>query len=456
MKSLMLQQSFTRFILALLLTFNAAVAQSQSTVDELIKEGLKSNLVLQQKNVSLQQAEQSLRMARSYFLPGISFLADYTTGDGGRSIALPVGDLLNPVYATLNQMTQGDAFPQIENVEQNFFPQNFYDARVRTTLPIINTDLVINRNIQSRQVLLKQYEVEAYKRELVLDIKTACYNILAAEAAVQIYESAVALMQKNVEINESLLKNGKTLPANVIRARSEAQKITAELNSAKNRRANAEKYLNFLLNRELNTTVAIAEPLTNEELTASPITGSNTREELKMIKTAEDINESVVKMNQLNRLPKVNAFLDLGSQAYDWQYNDNSRYYLAGVQLAIPIFQGFRNNLNIRHASLELKKTQQQLSVTEKQLEMAVSVAQGEKFTAIDNYEAAQQQLTSAQSYFTLVDKGYKEGVNSLIEFLDARNQLTSSELQLSLRQYELLTAEAKLERETASYSFEN
>jgi outer membrane protein len=44
------------------------------------------------------------------------------TGDGGRFFNIPVGDLLNPVYSTLNAITQLELFPQIENVNQNFFP----------------------------------------------------------------------------------------------------------------------------------------------------------------------------------------------------------------------------------------------------------------------------------------------------------------------------------------------
>src|SRR5687768_8097720 len=148
----------------ILLALAAGVAHAQSVLDEYVHEGLKSNLVLQQKNISLKQAEQSLQIARTYFLPSVNLLADYTSGEGGRSIAIPVGDLLNPVYASLNQMTNSDAFPQIENVNQNFFPKNFYDARVRTSLPLINTDLHINNTIQRQQVTLKQYEIEAYKR----------------------------------------------------------------------------------------------------------------------------------------------------------------------------------------------------------------------------------------------------------------------------------------------------
>src|SRR5688500_9887746 len=204
---------------------------SAQTLDNYVQEGLKSNLVLQQKNVSLQQAQQSLQIAKSYFLPSVNLLADYTSGEGGRSIGIPVGDLLNPVYASLNQMTQSDAFPQVENVNQNFFPKDFYDARIRTSLPLVNSDIDINRTIQSQQVMLKQYDLDAYKRQLVLEIKTAYYNQVAAEAAAKIYESALTLVHKNVEINESLLRNGKSLPANVLRSKSEMESVHAEINS---------------------------------------------------------------------------------------------------------------------------------------------------------------------------------------------------------------------------------
>jgi outer membrane protein TolC len=64
--------------------------------------------------------------------------------------------------------------------------------------------------------------------------------------------------------------------------------------------------------------------------------------------------------------------------------------------------------------------------------------------------------LKSAQAYYNLIEKGYQQGINTLIEFLDARNQITSSQLQQNLRLFEMLIASAKLERETATFSFEN
>jgi outer membrane protein TolC len=46
------------------------------------------------------------------------------------------------------------------------------------------------------------------------------------------------------------------------------------------------------------------------------------------------------------------------------------------------------------------------------------------------------------------VERGYREGVNSLIEFIDARNQLTSASLQKNLSTYKLLKANAQLKRQ--------
>lgn len=159
---------------------------------------------------------------------------------------------------------------------------------------------------------------------------------------------------------------------------------------------------------------------------------------------------------KLSRIPKVNAFLDLGSQAADWRVNDNSRYYLVGVQLSMPLFQGFRTNHTIRQNNLEIQKTQLNLTHTTQQLNLAAMVANNDLETATQNYHASREQLKSSQSYFNLVEKGYQQGINSLIEFLDGRNQLTLSQLQQNVRLYEMLIASAKVERETASYTFEN
>jgi outer membrane protein TolC len=303
---------------------------------------------------------------------------------------------------------------------------------------------------------MKQFELAAYKRQLVYDIKSAYFIYLGAIAAVKIYESALQLVNKNVEINESLLRNGKSLPANYLRSKSEAERVKAELNSAQNRAANARKYFNFLLNRELDSEVDASFNVSQAEPVDTSYLAIEGREELHMLRTAKEINQSTLRLTKLSRIPKVNAFLDLGSQAADWRVNENSRYYLVGVQLSMPLFQGFRTNHTIRQNTLEIEKTELNLSHTIQELNLAALVAKNDLQTATQNYVASREQLKSSQSYFNLVEKGYQQGINTLIEFLDGRNQLTLSLLQQNVRLYEMLIASAKVERETASYAFEN
>ncbi|AHM60331.1 outer membrane efflux protein [Flammeovirgaceae bacterium 311] len=428
----------------------------EEPLQQYIREGLQTNLILQQKNIGLEKATHALKVASSYFLPAVSFNAGYIHGNGGRAIDLPIGDMLNPVYSTLNQLTETNNFPQIENVKQSFFPQNFYDAHLRTAVPLLNTDLYNNRRIQHERVQLQEWEVKAYERELVKNIKLAYYNYLSALEAVKIWQSALELVAQNLEVNQSLLRNGKGLPATVLRAQSELEGVKAQLQEAENNSLNAQRYFNFLLNRPQTSSIVPTEGI-EEAVSAVPLllaqnqAAVSHREELQMVQAGERLNQTLVQLKQQNWVPKVNAFLDLGAQADNMKYNSQARYYLMGLSLDVPLFSGFRNRYEIRQALLDVKHSQLSFEQTSQQLEMAAAVAQNNLATAHQNYAAAQQRLQAAQGYFKLLERGYTEGTNSLIEFIDARNQLTTSQLQLTLSTYKVLGALAQYEREISA-----
>jgi outer membrane protein TolC len=86
------------------------------------------------------------------------------------------------------------------------------------------------------------------------------------------------------------------------------------------------------------------------------------------------------------------------------------------------------------------------------QISLSAQASRNNLFTSYQNFQSAQKQHEAAQSYQKLIDKGYKEGVNTFIEAIDARNQLTQAQLQVSINRYRVLSAAAQYERETASY----
>lgn len=443
-------------LMAFLLFSAVNFAQQSSVLDDYIKEGLKNNIVLQQKKISYEKAEYALKSATSLFFPSVSVIAGYTHGEGGRSISIPVGDLMNPVYQTLNQLTNSNSFPQIQNVEESFFPNKFYDAKIRTSMPLLNTDIIFNRQIQSGQLQIKEYEVEIYKKELVKEIKTAYYNYLSSLDAVKIYDSAMELTKEAKRINESLLKNGSGLQVHVLRAESEMGNLKAQLLEAETKSESARKYFNFLLNKNLDAPVNIAVTLDEVESPNSENDLMNIREEIKMLNQGVEINESLLNMNKLFWIPKISGFVDLGAQDSNWKYNKKSQYHLFGIQLEVPLFEGFRNNNKIESAELDLLDAKLELQKTTSALSLAISIAKNELQTAKQNYISAQKQLRTAQNYNKLIDKGYLEGVNSFIETVDARNQLTSALLLVNINKLKMLVALANYEREASSIKINN
>ena len=87
---------------------------------------------------------------------------------------------------------------------------------------------------------------------------------------------------------------------------------------------------------------------------------------------------------------------------------------------------------------------------------MSARVSRNAVETAYQSYQSALKQLEAAESYQRLIERGYKEGVNTFIESIDARNQLNSAQLLVTIDQYRVLIAKANYERETASYELTN
>jgi outer membrane protein len=448
----------TKKMLLIMLLFSASALQAQTQLDRYIQQAFTNNLVIQEKKLALDKGLIAIKEARSLFMPTTWFETQYTLAQGGRTISIPVGDLLNPVYNTLNQLTASNKFPNINNVNEQFLPNNFYDVRIKTTMPLINPDLGINRNIKQQEVQLKENDIFIYKRELAKEIKIAYFNYLMSGKAVMILEEALVLVEQNLRLNQSLLNNGKGLPAHVTRAESELFSVQNQLLNAKNNVQNATAYFNFLLNRPLtdsliNEEFSIADAQLQSLMAAED--DIQKREELKSFSIATAISGNILKMNRSFSKPRLNSFLDIASQGFDFKVNRQSFFYLGGLQLQIPIYAGKRNFYKIDQTKLEIQRLGKQTEQTKLQLQLAALNARNNARNAYNSWLSSVKQAQSAAQYFSLSERGYKEGVTPFIEFLDARNQLTASQLQTNINKYQFFIGLAEYERHIASYQIQ-
>jgi outer membrane protein TolC len=94
----------------------------------------------------------------------------------------------------------------------------------------------------------------------------------------------------------------------------------------------------------------------------------------------------------------------------------------------------------VKNAELELQRAREGLRI-------AVTAARNDLRSALRNYESSLKQETAASSYHALITKGYREGVHTFIETVDARNQLTGARLLARINKYTVFIARARYER---------
>ncbi len=124
------------------------VAGQSNPLDAYIQEAIQNSHALKEKQFVLERNLLALEEAKRLYYPTVNLNGTYTLAAGGRRLEFPIGDLLNPVYSTLNQMTNSNQFPQVDNVNELLAPNNFYDIKVRAQQPIINAEIKINRSIK--------------------------------------------------------------------------------------------------------------------------------------------------------------------------------------------------------------------------------------------------------------------------------------------------------------------
>lgn len=455
MITVLTRSSFIFSLIVWLLMGKQAVAQ-HTQLDRYINEALEKSPLVHQDSMDLTRAKLARHIARSHYIPTADFQLGYQTSMGGRSIDLPVGDMLNGVYSALNQLTGTSSFPHIENEKVNFFPQNFYDAKIRTTVPLYNPEIRPSVNLSQNQINSSVLNLTMQKRDLVKQVKQAYYAYLLASRASEIYEDALLLAKEGKRVNERLLANGKGLPAYVLRAEAEMESIQAELYKSKAQQMNAQALFNFLLSKQqddpIDTSFDEVAALNECYSLAASAIQVDEREEIKTLKNASLMYENVLNMSKSAAKPRLNGILDLGSQASDWKFNNESRYFLLALQLDIPLFNASRIRKKVEQSRLDILKNESRIGWVQQQLSLTARSAVSDLQSALQSIKAREKQVEAAGAYKRLIDKGYAEGVSTFIETMDARTQWMQSQISLKIQIYQTLAAAANAERELALY----
>lgn len=473
-------KSILLLLLALSAAFQRASAQQGSPLDEYIRLGLDSNLALHQRNFDLSRSQLDLKRARSLFYPQAGFSSQYTLANGGRSQEIPIGDLLNGVYSSLNQLTGSNKFPQVANQSIQFLPNDFHDTKMEVTVPILNTDLLHNKEVTTETINTRRADRDVYRRDLVRNIRQAYYQYLQAGKAQDIYATALLLVKENLRVSQKFVENNMATREVVLRAQAQVSGVRSSLIESGNDLRNAAAYFNFLLNRPLESPIRIDSSLMTWQLPAETgdqeasgqhvsaavalpgfpsFAGTTTqtsvnagREEFSRLRSYQHILQSNLKWDRNYLIPQLNAFYDVGYQGYGFHFNGTQFYQLAGLNLIWPLFKANDNKYKIQQARIDIDAIDDQYRQLTEQLTLEQQITVNNYNSSFEALRAQADEVSSAREAYRLAEKRFDEGSALQVELIDARTQMTNAEIRYSQGRLAALNRAADMERITASY----
>ena len=391
---------------------------------------LKNNPSISVARLNALASQQVVREVRSSFWPQAS--ASLTAVDARDNSRITAGALNNPIIYT--RAAGGMSVSQLIT--------DFGHT----------TNLVASARLQAKADEQNSF---ATKEDVLLAVDQAFYNALQTHAVLRVAEQTVAsrqLLSDQVSaLTKSKLKSDLDLSfANVNLSQAKLLYLDA-LNNDKSAMASLSAILGYptLENFELvsDTAPLAAPPADVNQLIADALAK---RPEVLSLEFQSESAEKLHKANRDEMLPTISALAAYGDSPIrdDRVYGP---YGAVGVNLQIPVFNGFLYSARSREAELRAQATRQRLADLRNSISRDVRNSWLAATTAFDRVNVSEQLLAQANLALDLAQTRYKLGLSSIVELSQAQLQQTQADIANAQAESEYRLALSTLRYQTGS-----
>ena len=315
-----------------------------------------------------------------------------------------------------------------------FEPQVFVGLQARDEL-LVNSELqlkVTEENV--KETVYKNY-----------------YAVLISQKQLGYLVESIKRLEKLVHDQNEMFKNGFV-------ERLDIDKTTVNLNNTKTSEIQLRNAMNnglAVLKMNLGLTQAdslfLKDTLSSDGIRQGILEDDfsyENRNEVKLLNSAIKLQNYDIRRHKLSYFPTVSAFYNFqengqrqggdaaGSQPWFW-YNTN----LIGLNVNVPIFDGFQKKNRIRQSKFTLEKVQNTLDMTKKAIDMEKTVARNSLLNAIVAMDAQEKNMELAVKVYNSVKTKYEQGVGSSFESLQADTDLQQAQSNYFRAMYEAALA---------------
>ncbi len=337
-------------------------------------------------------------------------------------------------------------------------PTVYPRAAAGATVTQLITDFGRTTNLISSANLAAKAENQnalATKEQILLAVDQAFYNALQTRAVLTVAQQTVTARQTvSSQIDalfKSKLKSELDLSfANVNLAQAKLLLLDAQ-NNQNAAFASLSAVLGFsnLQNFQLieDSSPGVAPPANVDDLISTALA---VRPEILAL---EFQSESAAKFQKAERdllFPNVRALGAVGDTPVRNPVISPNWYGAVGVNVDVPVFNGFLFNARSREASLRAQATQERLRDLRDRISRDVRTSWLNANTAYDRLAVTQQLLEQANLALNLAQSRYHLGLSSIVELSQAQLQQTQAQISNAQAMYDYRLALAVLRYQTS------
>ncbi len=374
-------------------------------------------------------AQQVVRETRSSYWPTAT--ANLTAVDSQTNSRITAGALNNPI---IFERTAGGA-----SVSQ------------------LITDFGRTKNLVASASLSAKAEDQnalATREQVLLAVDQAFYGVLQAQAVLHVADETVANRQVVVDQVQALAKSALKSDLDLSFAQVNLAQAKLLLLDARNNEKGAQAALAALLGyvtpQEFDV---VDEPATTggppanlDELIQQAV---NSRPELQAINFQYQSAEKLKTAERDSLLPTISALGAVGGTPVR-DYHLSPWYGAVGVDMEIPVFNGFLFSARAKEAELRAQVVEQRLVDLRNTIARDVRTSWLNANNTYDRLDVTNQLLKQANLALDLAQTRYKLGLSSIVELSQAQLQQTQAEITQSQAGYEYRLSLAVLRYQTS------
>lgn len=307
------------------------------------------------------------------------------------------------------------------------FSQNLFDQSVFTGLKAARTTkefYIINQQLTEEQIIEKvsgsYYQVYVYKQKL-----TVAENILESTKKIK-------------NIIQGQFENGLAKKIDLERMTVNVSNLEAARQQVQNYLQLQENTLKYFMGMPMEETIRLPE--INFELSSEVFTGTvdvTNRTEMALLKKQEQLYQFQRKSYLAEYYPTLSLTANYGYQGigkeFPWGAKPADGVYWTdfsaiGVNLRIPLFNGFATRSRVRQAEINLKKTEEDLKETALALNYGFENAKTQLNNSFINIRTQKENKNLAQDVLNNTKNNYVNGLATLTDLLDAENALINAQ----------------------------